>query len=68
MSHSLISGNPRERILSSNLTPYCHISLACITGFVINANPEKSQLTPLHCAMCQYVEFLLTYFSSSYAT
>ena len=26
---------------------------------VINANHQRSQLTPSHCAMCQYVECLL---------
>ena len=41
---------------SSNLIPYCHISLPFITNFVINANHERSQPTPSHCAMCQYVE------------
>jgi hypothetical protein len=41
---------------SSNLSPYCHISLSYITNFVINANHQRSQPTPSHCAMCQYVE------------
>ena len=41
---------------SSNLTPYCHISLLYITKFVIDANHQRSQPTPSHCAMCQYVE------------
>ena len=55
--HSLISWNPRGTDLrSSNLTPYYHISLPCITNFVINANHQRSQPTPSHCAMCQYVE------------
>ena len=40
----------------SNLTPYCHISLPYITRFVINANHQRSQPTPSHCAMCQHVE------------
>ena len=43
----------------SNLTPYCHISLPSITNFVINANLQRSQPTPSHCAMFQYVECLL---------
>jgi hypothetical protein len=43
-------------VRSSNLTPYCHISLPCITNFVINANHPRSQPTLSHCAMCQYVE------------
>ena len=41
---------------SSNLTSYCHIYLPYITKFVINANYQRSQPTPLHCAMCQHVE------------
>ena len=41
---------------SSNLTPYCHISLPYITKFVINANHSRSQPTPSQCAMCQNVE------------
>ena len=41
---------------SSNLTPYCHISLTYITKFVINANHPRSPPTPSHCAMCQHVE------------
>ena len=41
---------------SSNLTPYCHISLLYILKFVINANHQRSQPTPSHCAMCQHVE------------
>ena len=41
---------------SSNLTPYCHISLPYITKFVINANRPRSLPTPSHCAMCQHVQ------------
>ena len=41
-------------VRSSNITPYCHISLPCNTNFVINASHQRSQ--PSHCAMCQYVE------------
>ena len=44
---------------SSNLTPYCHISLPYITKMVINVNHQRSQCTPSHCAMCQHVECLL---------
>jgi hypothetical protein len=47
---------PETDVHSSNLTPYCHISLPYITKFVINANHQRSQPTPSHCAMCQYVE------------
>ena len=43
-------------VCSSNLTTYCHISLPYITNFVINAKHQRSQPTPSHCAMCQYVE------------
>ena len=43
-------------VRSSNLTPYCHISLPYITKFVINANHQRSQPTPSHCAMCQHLE------------
>ena len=43
-------------VRSSNLTPYCHISLPYIMKFVINANHPRSQPTPLHHAMCQHVE------------
>ena len=43
-------------VRSSNLTPYCRISLFYITKFVINANHQRSQSTPSHCAMCQHVE------------
>ena len=38
VNHSLIFRNPREQgtdLRSSNLTPYSHISLFCITNFVI---------------------------------
>ena len=42
---------------ATSLTPYCcHISLPRILNFVINANRHRSQSTPSHCAMCQYVE------------
>ena len=43
-------------VLSQNLTPYCHISLPYIKKFVINANHQRSQPTPSHCAMCQNVK------------
>ena len=43
-------------VRSSNLTPYCHISLPSITKFVMNANHQRSQPTPSHCSMCQHVE------------
>ena len=46
-------------VLSSNLIPYCHISLRYIVGVVINANHHRSQPTPSHCAMCRYVGLLL---------
>ena len=53
ITHSIISPNPRDA-RSSNITPYCHISLPYITNFVIKANHQRSQ--PSHCAMCQHVE------------
>ena len=57
ITHSLISRNLREWIVhSSNLTHYCHISLSYITNFVIDANHQRSQPTPSHCAMCQYMK------------
>ena len=60
VTHSLISQNPSERVFhSSNLTPYCHISLPYNTRFVIDANHHRSQPTPSHCAMCQHVEWHL---------
>ena len=46
----------------SNFTCYCHISLPYITICVINASHQRSQPTPSHCAMCQYVEYLLLLF------
>ena len=59
VTHSLISQLYGTDVRSSNLTPYCHISLPYITNFVINANHQRSQPTPSHCAMCQHVECLL---------
>ena len=43
-------------VCSANLTPYYHISLPYITKFVINANHQGRQPTPLHCGTCQQVE------------
>ena len=34
-------------------------SLPCIMGFAIDANHQRSQLTPTHCTTCQCVECLL---------
>jgi hypothetical protein len=48
-------------VRSSNLTPYCHISLPYVTKLVINANHSRSQPTPLHCAMCWRVECFLLF-------
>ena len=65
ITHFLISRNPRERIRSSNSTPYCHISLSCITSIVINANQQRSQTHTLalrHLSICGVSS------SSSYAT
>ena len=63
MSTSMISLSlyiyiPKPRgtdVHSSNLTPYCHISLPCSTNFVSNANHQGSQphtLTVLHVSIC----------------
>ena len=46
----------------SNLTPYYHIYLFCITNFAINASHQRSQSTPSHCAMCRCVEYHLLRF------
>ena len=46
-------------VCSSNLTPYCHISLPYIMKVVINANHQRSQPPPSHCTRCQHVECLL---------
>ena len=43
-------------VRSSNLAPYCYISLPYITKFVIHANHQRSQPTPSYRAMCQHVE------------
>ena len=63
MSHILqypeTLGNRMVR--SSNLTPYCHISLPCIAKFVIHANHPRSQPTPSHCATC-HIHILLMLF------
>ena len=57
ITHSLISGNPREPMF------VVQISILIVTFlsfksriFVINANHQRSQPTPSHCTMCQYVE------------
>ena len=44
-------------VRNSKFTPYCHISFPYISKFVINANHQISQPTPLHCTMCQHVEY-----------
>ena len=57
ITHSLISQNPRERMF------VVQISLPIVTFrslisriFVIDATHQRSQPTPSHCALCQYVE------------
>ena len=56
-THSLISQNPREWMFVVQISlPYCHIYLPYITNFVINASHPKSQPTPSHRAMWQYVQ------------
>ena len=42
-------------VRSSNIIPYCHISFPYITKFVINANHQRSQPTPIalrHVSTC----------------
>ena len=57
VTHSLISQNPMERIFIVQISLLnCHISLPYITDFVISPYHQRSQPTPLHCVMCQYVE------------
>ena len=60
MSHTLeYPETPRNDVRRSNLTLDCHISLPFITKFVINVNHPRSQPAPLHCTMCQHVEWHL---------
>ena len=60
VTHFEISRKPQgTEVRSSNLTPYCHISLPYITDSIINANCPRSQPTPSCCVMCQYVECYL---------
>ena len=58
VTHSLISQNLRnwKFVVQISLLICSHISLPYITKIVINANHQRSQPTPLHCAMCQHVE------------
>ena len=57
INHSLISQNPREPMCVVKISlRICHVSLSYIMNFVIIANHQRSQPTPLHCTMCQYVE------------
>ena len=51
-------------VRSSNLTPYCHISLPYITKFVSNANHQRRQPTPSHCVSTCGVS---PFYSHSYA-
>jgi hypothetical protein len=57
VTHSLISQNSRERmfVVQNSLLIVTLLSLIS-QNFLINANHQRSQPTPSHCAMCQYVE------------
>ena len=58
ITRSLISRNPRERMLVVQISLLIVIFLCLISRiFVINANHQRSQPTPSHCAMCQYMEY-----------
>ena len=56
---SPISQNPREQMFVVQISLLIVTSLPYITKFVINVNHQRSQPTPLHCAMCQHVKCLL---------
>ena len=57
ITHSLMSRNPRERMFVVQISLLiCHMSFPYITNLVMNANHQRSQPTPSHCAMCQYAE------------
>ena len=62
-THSLMSRNPRERmfVVQISLLVATFLSLTS-RNFVINANHQRSQLTPSHCVMCQRVECHLLIF------
>ena len=72
ITHSLISRNSRERMFVVQISLLIVTFLSPnISNFVINANHQRSQPTPLHCAMCQYVEchfLIVILLLSSYAT
>ena len=60
VTHSLISRHPREQMFVVQISLFIVTFPSLISRiFVINANYQRSQSTPLHCAMCQYVECLL---------
>jgi hypothetical protein len=57
VTHSSMSGNLREWMFVVQISFLIVTFLShYITKFVINANHQRSQPTPLHCAMCQHVE------------
>ena len=57
ITHFLISQNPRERMFVVQISLFLVTFLSLMSQyFVINANYQRSQPTPLHCAKCQYVE------------
>ena len=57
-THSVIYRNLREWmfVVQISLLAIIYISLPYIIKYVINANHQRSQPTPSHCAMSQYVE------------
>jgi hypothetical protein len=59
VTHSPISRNPREWMFVVQILLLIVTFFSYITIFVINANHQRSQLTPSHCDMCQHVECLL---------
>jgi hypothetical protein len=60
VNHSLISQNPMEQMFVVHISLHVVTFLSLISRiFVINANHQRSQPTPSHCAMYQCVEGLL---------
>ena len=57
VTQSLISLNPRERMFVIQISLLIVTVLSLISRiFVIYANHQRSQPTPTHCAMCQYMK------------
>jgi hypothetical protein len=63
-THALISPNPRQQMFVVQVSLLIVTFLSLISSdFVIDANHQRSQPTPSHCAMCQYVECRLHIFN-----